>query len=101
MEYTDHQKQEFKDQFTKRRRRQLMFFYSPIVILIMLLLSIDETTGQLLGFIPASIFTPVSIIALVGVLIFSIKNWKCPACNHYFEKAFNPSFCSKCGVKLR
>lgn len=101
MEYTDQQKQAFRNQFKIRRQRQLMFFYSPLAILAILAFAVDETTGLILGYIPASALVPVVIVALVGALIFSFKNWRCPACNSYFGKAYNPSFCSKCGVKLR
>ncbi|MFX0199891.1 MAG: hypothetical protein ACFFCW_27525 [Candidatus Hodarchaeota archaeon] len=100
MEYTEEQKQEFKSQFAARRRRQLIATL-PFIILIILFATINESTGLVLGSIPISIFLPIFFIAIIGLLVFSIKNWRCPACNKYLGKAFNPSFCSKCGVALR
>ena len=100
MEYTEQQKQEFKKQFADRRRMQLMVS-GPLIILIILFATVNENTGLVLGIIPISIFTPILIVAVVGAIIFSLKNWRCPACNKYLGKAFNPRFCSKCGVGLR
>ena len=100
MEYTEQQRQEFKNEFAARRRKQLIATI-PFVILIILFATINENTGLVLGSIPISIFIPIFIIVVIGLLVFSIKNWRCPACNKYLGKAFNPSFCSKCGVGLR
>ena len=100
MEYTEQQKQEFKTQFANRRRKQLMVSV-PLIILVVLFATVNEKTGLVLGTIPISIFTPIFVVAVVGALIFSFKNWRCPACKRYLGKAFNPSFCSKCGVGLR
>jgi hypothetical protein len=100
MEYTEQQKQEFKSQFAARHRRQLMVS-GPLIILIILLVTANESTGLVLDIIPTAIFAPVFIVALLGALIFSFKNWRCPACNKYLGKAFNPRFCSTCGAVLR
>jgi len=54
----------------------------------------------LLG-VSAVIWGPVLAVFVVGALVFSFKNWRCPACNGYLGKAFNPRYCSKCGVELR
>ena len=37
---------------------------------------------------------------VVGVLIFSFRNWRCPACNRYLGRTMSPRFCPKCGVEL-
>jgi hypothetical protein len=100
MEYTEEQKKEFKTQFAARRRRQLMVTV-PFIIFIFLFAAINEGTGKVLGLIPVSVFFPVFFIAIIGLLVFSFKNWRCPACNKYLGKAYNPSFCSKCGAGLR
>jgi hypothetical protein len=100
MEHTEEQKREFKIQFATRRRRQLIATV-PFIILIILFATINESTGLALGVIPISIFYSIFFIAIIGLLIFSFKNWRCPACNKYLGKAFNPSFCSKCGVGLK
>jgi hypothetical protein len=100
MEYTEQQKQEFKNQYSIRRRRQLMVSV-PLILVLIVFATANEGTGLVLGAIPINLLAPVFIIAIVGVLIFSLRNWRCPACNKYLGKTFNPKFCSKCGVSLR
>jgi hypothetical protein len=34
-------------------------------------------------------------------LIFSFRNWRCPACDKYLGKAIGPRFYAKCGVALQ
>ena len=41
-----------------------------------------------------------SFVVILGVVLFSLKNWRCPACNAYLGKGMAPSFCSKCGIPL-
>ena len=100
MEYTDQQKQEFRNQFAMKRRRQLTIAI-PLIILIIPLIITDETSGLVLGSIPISIYASVFIILAIGCVIFSFKNWRCPACNKYLGKTISPRFCSKCGVELK
>jgi len=33
--------------------------------------------------------------------VFSLYNWRCPACNKYLGKQRSPKYCSKCGVALQ
>ena len=100
MEYGEQQQHEFKSEFAARRRRQLMVA-GPLIILTVLFVTANESTGLVLGSIPISVLLPVFIVAVIGAVVFSLKNWRCPACNKYLGKAFNPSFCPKCGVGLR
>jgi rubrerythrin len=44
---------------------------------------------------------PVIVALVVGALVFSLKNWRCPACDKYLGKGISPSFCPKCGVALQ
>ena len=73
----------------------------PLIALAILLGAMDETTESLLGAIPDWVFVLIFIVAFIGLLIFSLTNWRCPACNKYLGKALNPRICSKCGVALR
>jgi hypothetical protein len=100
MEYNEHQKQEFKNQYAVRWRRQLIVAI-PLIIVLIAFATANEGTGLVFGAIPIKIFAPIFIIAIIGALIFSFKNWRCPACDKYLGKAFNPKFCSKCGAALR
>lgn len=100
MEYSELQKHEFKSQFVARRRRQLIIA-APLVLIVILLVTANEEAGLVLGSIPILVFAPVALVAIIAGIIFSLINWRCPACNKYLGKTINPAFCSKCGTALR
>ena len=39
-------------------------------------------------------------LALLGVIVFSLFNWRCPRCNAFLAP-FSFKHCSNCGVELR
>jgi hypothetical protein len=100
MEYTQSQKDEFKQQFAIRRKRQIVLV-APLFILILIMATADEASGSAIGGIPISVIAPVTLAAILGGIVFSLKNWRCPACGKYLGKAMNPNFCPKCGIGLR
>mgnify|MGYP001402959415 CR=1 FL=1 len=49
-----------------------------------------------------SMMLTVLIFAVLGaILVFSFRNWRCPACEGHLGKGMGARFCSKCGVQLR
>jgi rubrerythrin len=86
------------EEFKKRRTRQLIAVI-PILLAAATIAMTDESTG-LLG-VPSNIIIPVAIVVLLAVVAFSMFNWRCPACQSYLGKGYNPQFCPKCGKKLR
>ena len=51
--------------------------------------------------LPCSAMQILALGSVLYLLIFSLKNWRCPACNGYLGKAISPRFCSKCGAALQ
>ena len=51
--------------------------------------------------VPADTLFIAAMIGLAAAILFSLWNWRCPSCGKYLGRATNPSFCPKCGVKLR
>jgi len=100
MEYTEEQKQAFKTQYALRKRRQLMVTV-PLVLVFIALAMADKAEGSFFSAVPADVFIPVFFIIIIGALIFSFRNWRCPACNKYLGKAVSLRFCPKCGIALR
>lgn len=100
MDYTEEQKQGFKEEFSRRKRLQLMVSLPFVVVLAGLFILGDQGSSGALG-VPIELLGGVLAVLLVGVLIFSLKNWRCPACNAYLGKGMGHSFCPKCGVALR
>ena len=85
--------------FQKKRMRQILALV-PVVLAFIGLISVEGKSGGLFGLSP-TLTMGISFMLIIGVLIFSLLNWRCPSCNRYLGKAFNPKFCSKCGVQLR
>ena len=100
MRYTQEQLEQFKATYTLRRRRQLISIV-PTVLLAFLLGASDGRHGSTFAAIPQSYLLVIALAGLAGLVLFSFRNWRCPACDRYLGKAMNPSFCSRCGVPLR
>jgi hypothetical protein len=60
----------------------------------------DKQAGTVLGF-PLIVVGPLFLVLIIGALVFSLKNWRCPACDRYLGKVWNPRHCHSCGVALR
>lgn len=97
MDYTDEQKQDFIDDFSRRRIRQLALTI-PIGIAIVAFFIFEERITE-------SALAPIAfaavVVAVLAMIAFSLYNWRCPACNKYLGKGINPRFCQKCGAQLR
>ena len=100
MPYTAEQEREIKETFAARRRRQLMVSIPAVVFVLGIVLAGGRDNRDILG-IPANVYGPAMLVLVVGVLIFSFRNWRCPACGGYLGRAISPRFCSKCGVTLQ
>jgi hypothetical protein len=85
--------------FRKRKGRQLIVTI-PIFAAVFLMAMTDGSEDAIMG-IPGNILFPISIAIIVAGVAFSIFNWRCPACNGYMGKGFNPKFCTKCGEQLQ
>jgi len=49
-----------------------------------------------------AVLGPISFVAIVvGWVIFEGRAWRCPACDKYLGRAFNPKQCRTCGIELR
>ena len=62
----------------------------------------DDKTKSIIHVYTESPLGLLSLGLIMLAVIYSIKNWKCPACNTYLgKKAYHYSFCRSCGVKLQ
>ena len=99
MEYTDRQRAAFKDAYAKRLRRQLLMIV--LLFAVMAPLPFIEDDATCFG-LPGAVFGPISLVAIVlGWVVFNGRNWRCPACDTYLGRAFNPKHCRRCGIELR
>lgn len=87
------------EEFKRRQRKQLLVSLLAIAVALFVFIQADRG-GSIAGMSCSSLAIPAFAVIL-GVLIFSLQNWRCPACNGYLGKAISPRFCSKCGAALQ
>ena len=93
MEQTDYQKTRIREEFATRRKRQLIATIPILALLIGFALVGERAENTAYPFIMIGV--------VLVMLIFSLRNWRCPACDSYLGRGWNPKFCSKCGAQLR
>lgn len=96
-QYTEAQKAGFKRRFSAIRRRQVALLVP--VIAVALLMALSEDQEAVLG-IPTTVLGPVALVLVLAAVVFSLYNWRCPACNKYLGRTINPRFCTRCGAEL-
>jgi hypothetical protein len=100
-EYTEPQKAAFREAFDRRKRRQMILGALVLALLIFGRVLPAATRQEMLAGVPESTVTIGVLVLVLGVIAFSFRNWRCPACNRYLGRSMNPRFCDKCGVELR
>src|SRR5262245_20854342 len=98
--YTHEQEAGFKQQFAMRRKRQVILAI-PLVLAIVGVVAAGDSLDRGLFGLPPAVLTGGFLLLVAGALIFSFRNWRCPACDRYLGKHLGPSFCAKCGVRLQ
>ena len=99
MEHTDQQRAAFKDAYAKRLRKQILMIVLLLAVMVPLPFIKDSTT--FFG-LPGAVLGPIAFVVIViGWVILNGRNWRCPACNEYLGRAFNPRHCRRCGIELR
>ena len=92
MEQTEYQKTRVREEFARRRKRQLLATIPFAIVLLGYVILGERTQGTAY---------PIIFFVVIGLLlIFSFRNWRCPACEGYLGRAISPKFCSKCGANL-
>ena len=100
MEYTAQQSPLVKQEFAIRRKRQILLAI-PLVAMALFVGLLEDKAGNAVMGISTSVIGPVFAVLVVGAIGFSLRNWRCPACNGYLGKRLNPHFCVKCGAALQ
>jgi O-antigen/teichoic acid export membrane protein len=100
MHLTEIQKSEIQREFVRRRRKQLVLSAVFIPIIFAVLLFQRGMVGTIFG-VRAQVASPAFLVLAVGALLFSLRNWRCPACSKSLGRGINPRNCPNCGTKLR
>lgn len=95
MEYTPEQLAGFKAEFARRQKRQ--FAVAAVIFAGAISLMILRNRSPLASPVGFTLFAG----AMAAILIFTLRNWRCPACEKYLGKGGFPKFCPRCGVALK
>ena len=87
MEYTEEQIARFKPRFKRRRNLQ----FTAVNVLVLTIAMFKNAQAGVLAF----------LLATLGVFVFSLYNWRCPACRQYLGWVRNLKICTKCGAALQ
>jgi hypothetical protein len=87
-------------EFRRRRRKQFLAMTPSLMMLFMYLWANQRGTLDVVG-IPRDMFEGVALLSLPPLLLFTVSNWRCPNCNEYLVRGFNPHECPKCGVSFQ
>jgi hypothetical protein len=98
VEYTDQQRATFKDVYARRFRGQLIMLGSLFAALGAL--SFTDNGRSIFG-LSDNVLGPIALVVMVGAVVYSALNWRCPACGMGLGKGFNPRRCRRCGIELR
>ena len=91
--------EELRRDFARRRIRQWLVVIPSVLALIAVRMLPDS--GDTLFGINTQIVLLACIAILLGVLGFTVYNWRCPSCEKYLGRGINPKFCGSCGFQLR
>jgi hypothetical protein len=71
-----------------------------LLFAVMAPLAFSEDDAAFFG-LSIAVLGPITLVAIfAGWVIFSVRNWRCPACNMSLGRAFNPKHCRNCGIAL-
>ena len=91
-------KSEIKRRYAIRRRRQTLVGIPMLVALVSIRIWLSVTGTEEPDWLRSTVL--LAGLALLGVIVFLLFNWRCPRCNAYLGK-FSFKHCSNCGIELR
>ncbi|HEX7832885.1 MAG TPA: hypothetical protein VF787_24745 [Thermoanaerobaculia bacterium] len=83
------------EEFRQRRKRQWIMAFPAFTSIFLVLIFADKPGRASL------ILTYTALALMLTYIVFSLINWRCPSCSRYLGKTLNPSFCAKCGARLK
>ena len=89
-----------QDEFKKRKKKQIIIAAILVPAMIMMVFT-SEAQYEVIEGVENQTFTFLGLGAIIGGVIFSLINWRCPSCSKYLGKNINPKFCTHCGTELQ
>ncbi|MBI5015841.1 MAG: hypothetical protein HZB55_10170 [Deltaproteobacteria bacterium] len=97
---TDAEKAVIKASFAARRRRQFLVL-TPLLGIVIAVAGLADARSQAVLGVPAGVWAPALFAGLGGAAVYTLFNWRCPACNRYLGAQWSPMRCRGCGIPLR
>lgn len=94
------QMQENFAEFKRRRARQISALFPLALVFIALYWLQSHPKEQLFG-LSTIAWAAIMGAIIVGFIVFTLSNWRCPSCRSYLGKGINPRFCRQCGTQLQ
>lgn len=91
---------DLREEFARRRTRQWLIVI-PVALAVIAIRIAGDTKEPTWYGLPTGVVIGIGFAMVIGAIIFSLWNWRCPACSKYLGRGINPSFCAKCGFKLK
>ena len=98
--HTDAERAAITREFSRRRRYQILFTL-PFVPLIFTAVGYQRGVFSTILGMPPRVGVVVFGAFVAGAGLFSLRNWRCPACSRYLGRWINPKHCPHCGITLR
>ena len=92
-------KQAIQSAYKARRGRQILISILALVGVVVMLYAYVNPAA-LAPLKPLQIML-LALVYEVGLLAASLLNWRCPNCNKYLGRGYNPESCRRCNAKLR
>ena len=87
------------ENFRMRQNRQYLALAIALLLLVFSVLLYRRS--DIFGEISKQTIFTAQIIIIAAFIVFSIVNWRCPACNRYLGADIYREICKKCGTRLR
>lgn len=91
---------EIIQEFQKRKRRQL-YLIAPVTVIGFIIFELTRESISTYFGLSQDTSVILASLMLITIFFFSVRNWRCPACDTYLGKMLNPKHCPHCGIKLQ
>jgi peptidoglycan/LPS O-acetylase OafA/YrhL len=94
------QAQETFAEFKRRRARQISALL-PLVPVFLALYWLQTHPDEELFGLATTVWAAVMGGIILGFIVFTLSNWRCPSCRGFLGKGISPRFCRQCGTQLQ
>ena len=93
-------KESIQATFKVRRTRQIIISLLALACVVVMLY-VNANPNEALWGLSSLQVVIFALVAVVGLLAASFWNWRCPNCNKYLGRGWNPKQCPNCKTELR